>query len=185
VSANGGLLSESERRILAVLCEAFVPGAEVTVVAAVEGAMGALSARQLRELRLFIRLLDSPLFVLTVTGRRAGISTLSREERERLLLALARSWIPQLRSGYQALKRLACFLSYSVVGSNGANTTWLEIGYEPLATSRAPRNSLTIGRVTQPATLDANVCVIGSGAGGGVVAARLAAAGQRVIVLEA
>lgn len=185
MSASGGLLSESERRTLAVVCEAFTPGRDVAVAAAVEGAMGALSTRQLRELRLFIRLLDSSLFVLGVIGRRAGISALSPEERERLLLALARSGIPQLRSGYQALKRLACFLTYSVVESTGANATWLEIGYEPLAPSRAPRNSLTIRRVTEPATLEAEVCVIGSGAGGGVVAARLAAAGRRVIVLEA
>jgi choline dehydrogenase-like flavoprotein len=186
VSANGGLLSDSERRTLGVVCETFTRGAaQGALTAAVEGAMGALGARQLHELRLFIRLLDSPLLVLSVIGRRAGISALSPAEQERLLLALSRSWIPQLRSGYQALKRLACFLSYSAVDGTATNPSWPGIGYEQLPQPPAARYAIAIRRVTAPTTLDADVCVIGSGAGGGIVAARLAAAGRRVIVLEA
>jgi choline dehydrogenase-like flavoprotein len=187
VTTNGGLLSNSERRTLAVVCAAFMPdAAAVRLPEAVEAAMGALSVRQLRELRLFIRLLDSPLFVFAIIGRRSGISSLGSDDRERLLLALARSWVPQLRSGYQALKRLASFLFYAVLDDTGTNARWPEIGYEPLVPPPpAAPNALSLRRVTEPTTIGADVCVIGSGAAGGVVAARLASAGRHVIVLEA
>ena len=192
-------LTAGERRTLAVVCDTLMPAleprdgdsaalfrltaADVDLAGAVEQAMAALSARQLRELRLYIRLLDSPLFMLFVAGRASGLSNMEASERETALLALANSALPPVRTGFQALKRLATFLFYSVTGDAGTNPTWPFVGYS-LPAPAAGTSPLTITRIAQATTLDADVCVIGSGASGGVVAALLAGAGRRVVVLE-
>lgn len=199
-SATARILSDKERGALAAVCEAFLPrlepregdspelfrlaAADVDLASAVEQAMTALSARQVRELRLFLTLLESPLFMFPVAGRASGVSKMSASDREAALLAMANSPLPALRTGFQALRRLATFLFYSVTGETRSNPTWPSIGYSVPAP--APGSlALTVTRISQPTTLDADACVIGSGAGGGVVAAQLAAAGRTVIVLEA
>ena len=67
------------------------------------------------------------------------------------------------------------------------------IGYEPelppLTSERSPIQPHALdfetGAPDEPITLEADVVVVGSGAGGGVVAATLAEAGRSVVVLEA
>lgn len=193
-------LTDAERRTLEAVCDALLPAMEpgtdelpelfrlgatdLGVTAAMEEAIRGFSARQRKELRLFLRLLESPLFVLVATGKRSGISSMSRAERQAAMYALATSWLPQARSGFQALKRLATFLFYAITGGDGRNPTWRPLSYDPPAPSPA-RARLTLTAIPKDTTLEADVCVVGAGAGGGVVAARLAAAGKRVIVLEA
>jgi len=199
-AATGGLLTDSERRILAVVCDALMPSlearegddaplfrlkaADVGLAGAVEQAMAALSARQVRELRFYIRLLNAPLFMLLAAGHASGLSNMQASSREAALLALANSGLPPVRTGFQALKRLATFLFYAVTDAGGTNPSWSSIGYA-LPVPASGTSALSITRISQPSTLDADVCVIGSGASGGVVAAQLAAAGRTVIVLEA
>jgi choline dehydrogenase-like flavoprotein len=110
---------------------------------------------------------------------------MTTEQRERLLRTMANSPVPQLRSGFQALKRLTNFLSYSVTDGSGNNVTWASIGYRPSSLPAPGPAPLRIRPISSPTTLDCDVCIVGSGAGGGVVAADLAARGMRVIVLEA
>src|SRR5207245_8793798 len=54
----------------------------------------------------------------------------------------------------------------------------------PTAVPR-PERVVTLSPVSGPTTLASDVCIIGSGAGGGVVAAEASSAGKRVLVLEA
>ena len=200
MTQRAALLTEGERRVLEAVCDTLIPALkagegdspalfalsarDVSLAAAVEQAMSALSARQVRELRLFLRLLDTRAYMLAVAGRPIGICRMRPEQREVALLGMSRSILPAVRTGFQALKRLATFLFYAVTTDRGANPSWSAIGYE-LPDPAPAGASLPLRRLSGRTTLDADVCVIGSGAGGSVVAARMAARGREVVVLEA
>jgi len=103
------------------------------------------------------------------------------------LKMLAAAPVDQLQTGFAALKRLALFLAYAQSAPGDDNPLWRRIGYP------GPRDDRpTAGAVPWPLAIARNdervradVAVIGSGAGGGVVASAFARAGKRVVVLEA
>src|SRR5204862_3408579 len=125
---------------------------------AVESAIMGLSPRQQRELRLFLRLLESRAFMFVVARRVHPISCLSLAQRERALLAMSESLLPQVRSGFQALKRLATFLFYTLLTKDGTNPTWRALDY------RLPRPApgatpLVLTGAENATTIDADVCI--------------------------
>ena len=86
------------------------------------------------------------------------------------------------------------FLAYADPGADASgNPRHAVIGYEPerppVTADRTPIGPFALpfdeGAADEPITLEADVVVVGSGAGGGVVAAALAEAGRSVVVLEA
>ena len=194
-------LTPRERATLASLCEAFQPAliaeagddavlfaasaARLGVPQAAEEAIARLAPAQQTELRQLLGALELGVIGLVLARTPHGASRMSVEQRERLLLTLANSPVPQLRSGFQALKRLTNFLSYSVTDAAGDNVTWKPIGYRPSSLPTPRLAALRVRPISAQTTLDCDVCVVGSGAGGGVAAADLAARGMRVIVLEA
>jgi len=194
------VLDAAERRTLAMLCDVFMPrlppgasddaalfgiGADdVGLASAVEQALEALSQRQRREFALFLRLLESRAFMLVFTGRAHGLAAMDATARESALRRLAVSSVPQLRSGFQAVKRLSSFCFYAALDATGRNPTWAPLGYR-IPAPRPSRAPLQVHAVSESAQIDADVCVVGSGAGGGVVAAHLSGIGMRVVVLEA
>ncbi len=195
------VLSPIERQTLASVCDALLPAlapgegddpdlfsldaAALGVPEAMEQALGMLGQDQQAQFRMLLRLLDQPVAMRLLARRMRGFSALSQSERERALLTMAGSALPPLRTGFQGLKRLAAFLFYSLLDEAGSNPTWPAIGYCPSPRLPAAAAPLRLTAITAPTALDCDVCVIGSGAGGGVVAAELARAGRRVIVLEA
>jgi choline dehydrogenase-like flavoprotein len=113
-----------------------------------------------------------------------GASQRSREQLLRNLAALG----PEARAGGQALVGLSLFFAYGMPDPRtGVNPFWAELGYPGAPPPGEPRPRAVEPLVPEgdAATYQADAVVVGSGAGGGVIAAALAEAGQRVIVLEA
>ncbi len=191
--AAAGRFSVAEIRTLASLAMTLVPGADPSQVADLAGQalVRAADPAQVRQLRLVLRLLEVPVANLVTAGRMQAFSGMPVADRERLLLRWAHSPIALKRSGFQAFRKLISFLAYAAPGADGPNSLLVQIGYHPDAPPTTP--DLTPVRATpidrragaDPVVLDADVVVVGAGAGGGVVAAELASAGRSVIVLEA
>lgn len=203
-SRIAGWLTPGEFAILEAICDTLLPsleppaGSSPALAAYYRRCAGDLRvayllaeklSEQSREvqadIRLFLSLFAAPPAGLLLAGSARPFITLSQEKRERYLLALAKSPVKKLRQGYQGIKRLACLIYYSAVNEQGVNPNWEVLDYTgptaPVPTSSQPITPLAI---SQDTVLDADVVVIGSGAGGGVVAAELAMAGKSVIVLE-
>ena len=131
------------------------------------------------ELDLLLRLLDNRIVNLLLAGIPQPFTRMSPERRERYLRAWATSRIPQRRKAFQALKRLTTVTHYTTPGAGRS------IGYPgPLGPPPQTPKPIRPLSITRDTTLDCDVVVIGSGAGGGVVAGELAARGKDVIVLE-
>jgi choline dehydrogenase-like flavoprotein len=139
------------------------------------------------QFRRLLAILGSPAFGLVAAGRPKGFADLSAQQRESALQRMSTSRIPMLRQAFQALKRPALFVFYAAPTSGDTNPNWPALRYEPTrppeATRATPKPIRTLP-VAKDVELTADVVVIGSGAGGSVVAAELAAAGHEVVVLE-
>ena len=130
-------------------------------------------------------ILNRSLLIWFLIGKARPFSDLSPDDRERVLQALGVSRLGKLRAGFQVVKRLACFLFYSIRDAQGLNPTWPLIGYTPTTNALAASALLSLTAIEKSTTLDCDVCVVGSGTGGSVVAAELAASGKNVLILEA
>ena len=143
------------------------------VTAAMLESIEKLSPKRRAEVETLLALLSAPM-------------RLPRAARARVLAAMAGSPVAQLRSGFATLKRLSLFTAYSDGSASGENRTWKRIGYPGPRDDRSTQATLpSLAWARADESIEADVVVIGSGAGGGVAAATFARSGRRVVVLEA
>lgn len=143
-------------------------------------------ARKLREVSLFLNLLEMPLVNLLLAGQWGAFSAMQLDRRTAVLRSWGNSRLAIRRRIFQGLKRLITFLFYATMPDGRPNPTWPVFAYEgpPFTPMDTPRSiqPLVVGK--EETTLETAVLIIGSGAGGGVVAGELSAAGLDVLVVE-
>ena len=188
--------SPSELATLRALAATFVPASDHARVASIasDALARAVDPSQLSQLRLVLRLLEQPLANLATGSGFTAFRDMDAPARERLLLRWAGSPLLLRRSAVHAFRKLLTFIAYADPGPPEApNHLPHAIGYvrddpglppalaaiNPLEVERSP------GRHDPGLELTADVVVVGSGAGAGVVAAELARAGRSVVVVEA
>ena len=115
-----------------------------------------------------------------------GFMSASRRSREQLLRNL-RTLGPAAELGGQTLISLALLFAYGMPDASGRNAFWASFGYPgPSAVpEQRPRTVTPLVPAGEDAVYEADAVVVGSGAGGSVIAAALAGAGLKVLVLEA
>ncbi len=187
------VLTEAQRATLTLLCDTFAPSiasasadeveraflerpaGALGIVDQIEGLMGQVMTPQ--EIGQFGDLL----------GALADEGFDGADVQTRTAIVHAFGEDPAAKLGLAALRGLTLLFFYGLPDEQGRNANWEAIGFPgpPSAPPPTPK-TLTVQEVSGPSqTLTADVVVVGSGAGGGVIAARCAAAGNDVLVLEA
>jgi choline dehydrogenase-like flavoprotein len=190
-----GTWTERELATLAEIAETFVRGdARRRARLTTEALERAADPEQVRQFHRLLGLMESRFANLILGRRPTRFTSMSPAARQRYLLGWSTSRFASRRTAFSTLRKLMTFTAYADPGADfSGNPRHAVIGYEPerppVATDRSPivphALPFGIGAPDEPMTLEADVVVVGSGAGGGVVAAMLAEAGRSVLVLEA
>jgi len=187
---------ETQSATLAALCETYVPSVEVDGADPVEREFMARSATDLGVAGQIEAMLSESLlpeeFAL-VAALLDGLASqdfasLPLEARTQAVHGI-REMAPEAKLGLDRLKGLTFLFFYALPDEQGSNPNWEAIGYPgpasaPPDAAAAPK-TIRVEEVSgESTTLSADACVVGSGSGGSVIAAKLAAAGKKVLVLE-
>jgi choline dehydrogenase-like flavoprotein len=188
----GTVLTESQQAVLTAVCDTVVPSLQrdrdpdglwsrkASDLSVDQGAAQLISEIPDPELR------GGLLMLIDALGGQGITRAPSQESREQILRNTALA-DPRAAAGVGALIGMTLFLHYGAPDpQTGQNPNWKAFRY-PGPISPPPQVEKPL-KIHEPEgseeTLEADVCVVGSGSGGAVVAAILAARGLDVIVLE-
>jgi choline dehydrogenase-like flavoprotein len=189
-------LNEVQRRTLEAVCDTIVPSVQSDGEDQAMREFLARSASDLGVSEQIEALMAQAMPEEQIQGFAALLDGLAQHDfaslplaiRTRLLHGVAAS-SHEARLGVIALRNTTFLFFYGIPDELGQNPNWPAIGYPgpfsaPPSPAQAPKtiDVLDIGEAEH--TLTADVCVIGSGAGGAVIAAELQQAGRSVLVLE-
>jgi choline dehydrogenase-like flavoprotein len=127
------------------------------------------------------------------TGLAQLLDALASQGLERMPSQLSREQVlrnmtlasPEAAAGVQALTGMTLFLNYGMPDpQTGRNPNWQVFGY-PGPTAAPPQAPKQLQPIVPGDTLEADVVIVGSGAGGATIAGTLAKQGRKVLVLEA
>lgn len=194
-------LSATERETLAMICDALIPRIATSddanplathdahtndVITRLEESYELVASESdRRELKLLLTAFNQRAFNGLMGHGWKPLAKMSLAEREALLQKWATSKLEVQRKAFQGIKRLALFLGYAN-SDDGTSLAYYEaINYPgvPGAEASTPK-TIEPTPIRDNRTMSCDVLIIGSGAGGGVVAGELSAAGYDVLVVE-
>ncbi|KAI8985871.1 hypothetical protein BDB01DRAFT_896260 [Pilobolus umbonatus] len=133
-----------------------------------------------QELSMVLSLLTTKAGTFALTGHFCEFKDIPPADKEKVMLSWKDSYIPQLRLLYKTFHTLTChpaFSMHSELGDCMKHNTVQERVFEEV-----PEKLPMLRDIEDNARYD--VIVVGSGAGGGVIACQMAKAGKSVLVIE-
>lgn len=138
-----------------------------------------------KDLLLLLRLMNSRTGGLLLFGSAKRFSRMPPTQRADGYRAMVSHRLGLIRNGAKALKALCAFFWVTTTDADGPPISWSAMGYPgPHGPPPPVTKQIEPIEITSDTTLDTDVVIIGSGAGGGTAAGLLAQAGLRVVVLE-
>ncbi len=198
-------LTRDEMRVLETVCDTLIPSlappegvddphglyarkaSDLHVAQAIAETLALESPETRADFKQLLGLLNGPAFGLLTVSRPRSFMRMTPGQREEALQRMSNSSLAKLRQGFQAIKRLATFIFYGAPTAERSNPNWPALDYAPAppppSPEAAPKRIRTL-EVHGDETLTADAVIVGSGVGGGMMAAELAAAGKDVLVIE-
>jgi choline dehydrogenase-like flavoprotein len=196
MAVTATVLTDTQRRTLEAVCDTVVPPIQSDGEDDVTRAFLARSASEMAIAEQIEGLMAQAMVEEEIQGFAGLLDALAEQDfanaplqaRTQILHAVAAS-SHDARLGLLALRNSTLLFFYALPDEMGQNPNWEAIGYPgpisaPPDPAQAPKTIAVETVSGEAATLAADVCVIGSGAGGAVLAAALQQAGRSVLVLE-
>ena len=137
-----------------------------------------------------LRIINVPIVCWFATNKLRPFNSLTLDQRAQVLAHWRDHRDGKLRSFFQLVKRLTLFFSYTHSDSqdqpNCKNASWQAIGYEGVTPLTAqPELEINFAKLeANTQEIECDYLIIGSGAGGSVMAAELAERNCRIIIAE-